>query len=240
MHCTDHSEDCIVWQQDRYQSNSMAGGRGRELETEQHGLWRCVGRTRISCGAKHWHSDTGLSTFNLNVLLLHMILVTLCLPALFWKCWQLDIYVDFEIESFGSEETNETDGGCGGGAVQRSSLGPFGLLVIADQTLSELTPVYFRLANSSGGGLKTYFCADERRYAWFLWCLFFFFRKPLQVKVSSCTLLVDQSWVLLGGLALRGNLHSVSFEPETITNTQSPMPLLTEPSSQPLGVGLVS
>ncbi|XP_062153718.1 acid beta-fructofuranosidase 1, vacuolar-like [Alnus glutinosa] len=76
---------------------------------------------------------------------------------------QLDIYADFEIESFGSEETNETDGGCSGGAVQRSSLGPFGLLVIADQTLSELTPVYFRLANSSGGGLKTYFCADERR-----------------------------------------------------------------------------
>ncbi|GLT54454.1 hypothetical protein SLA2020_276520 [Shorea laevis] len=77
---------------------------------------------------------------------------------------QLDIFADFEIESLGSEETNETDEGCRtGGAVERSSWGPFGLLVIADQTLSELTPVYFRLANSSDGDLKTYFCTDERR-----------------------------------------------------------------------------
>ncbi|XP_059449749.1 acid beta-fructofuranosidase 1, vacuolar-like [Corylus avellana] len=76
---------------------------------------------------------------------------------------QLDIFADFEIESLGSDENNETDGGCNGGAVERRSLGPFGLLVIADQTLSELTPIYFRLANSSDGNLKTYFCADERR-----------------------------------------------------------------------------
>lgn len=75
---------------------------------------------------------------------------------------QLDIFADFEIESLGSE-TNETDGGCGGGAVDRSALGPFGLLVIADQTLSELTPVYFRPTNSTDDGLKTYFCADESR-----------------------------------------------------------------------------
>lgn len=66
------------------------------------------------------------------------------------------------------EETNEANGGCRGGAVDRSSLGPFGLLVIADETLSELTPIYFRPTNRSDGGLVTYFCADERRYACFL------------------------------------------------------------------------
>ena len=64
------------------------------------------------------------------------------------------------------EETKEeANGGCGDGAIQRSSLGPFGLLVIADETLSELTPIYFRPSNSSDG---TYFCADEKRYACFL------------------------------------------------------------------------
>nr|XP_023877030.1 acid beta-fructofuranosidase 1, vacuolar-like [Quercus suber]POE80368.1 beta-fructofuranosidase, soluble isoenzyme i [Quercus suber] len=76
---------------------------------------------------------------------------------------QLDIFADFEIESLGLEETNEANGGCRGGVVDRSRLGPFGLLVIADETLSELTPIYFRPTNTSDGGLKTYFCADERR-----------------------------------------------------------------------------
>jgi len=65
------------------------------------------------------------------------------------------------------EETNEANGGCRGGVVDRSSLGPFGLLVIADETLSELTPIYFRPTNTSDG-LQTYFCADERRYVCFL------------------------------------------------------------------------
>uniref|UniRef100_A0A2N9HZ43 Beta-fructofuranosidase n=1 Tax=Fagus sylvatica TaxID=28930 RepID=A0A2N9HZ43_FAGSY len=74
---------------------------------------------------------------------------------------QLDIFAEFEIESLGLEETNEeANGGCGDGAIHRSSLGPFGLLVIADETLSELTPIYFRPSNSSDG---TYFCADEKR-----------------------------------------------------------------------------
>lgn len=93
------------------------------------------------------------------------------LAYFFWTCWQLDIFADFEIESLGLEETNEANGGCRGGVVDRSRLGPFGLLVIADETLSELTPIYFRPTNTSDGGLKTYFCADERRYACFLWWL---------------------------------------------------------------------
>ncbi|KAJ7949578.1 acid beta-fructofuranosidase-like [Quillaja saponaria] len=71
---------------------------------------------------------------------------------------QLDIFADFEIESLGSESINEKSVGCGGGSVDRSALGPFGLLVIADETLSEQTPIYFRSSNSD-----TFFCADETR-----------------------------------------------------------------------------
>ena len=68
----------------------------------------------------------------------------------------------FETELISNTTTEEY--GCSGGAVDRSSLGPFGLLVIADESLTELTPVYFRPVNTSDHGLKTYFCADETRF----------------------------------------------------------------------------
>lgn len=74
---------------------------------------------------------------------------------------QLDIFAEFETELISDSVVEEYD--CSGGAVDRSSLGPFGILVIADQTLSELTPVFFRPVNSTDGTLKTYFCADETR-----------------------------------------------------------------------------
>lgn len=75
---------------------------------------------------------------------------------------QLDIFAEFEIEL--SEETENEDIGCGGGgAIERSKLGPFGLLVIADETLSELTPIYFRPQNNSTDN-NIYFCADETRF----------------------------------------------------------------------------
>lgn len=78
---------------------------------------------------------------------------------------QLDIFVEFEVEMT-KENENEEDIGCGGGgAVERSKLGPFGLLVIADQTLSELTPIYFRPQNSIHN--NTYFCADETRFVFY-------------------------------------------------------------------------
>jgi len=48
--------------------------------------------------------------------------------------------------------------------VDRSALGPFGLLVVADQTLSELTPIFFRPVNTTEGIVETYFCADETRF----------------------------------------------------------------------------
>nr|AAL05427.2 vacuolar acid invertase [Prunus cerasus] len=75
---------------------------------------------------------------------------------------QLDIFVDFEIEVLETESVNGSVG-CGGGATDRSTLGPFGILVIADETLSELTPVYFRVSNSTDGDITTHFCADETR-----------------------------------------------------------------------------
>ncbi|KAF3433138.1 hypothetical protein FNV43_RR24240 [Rhamnella rubrinervis] len=77
---------------------------------------------------------------------------------------QLDIFVDFEVEAVESEESEDDDVGCGGGARERTKLGPFGLLVIADDSLSELTPIFFRQHNSTtNGGLTTFFCADETR-----------------------------------------------------------------------------
>ncbi|KAJ4822775.1 Beta-fructofuranosidase, soluble isoenzyme I [Turnera subulata] len=74
---------------------------------------------------------------------------------------QLDIFAEFEVEWKSDSKLEEY--GCSGGAVDRSVLGPFGVLVIADQSLSELTPIFFRPVNTSDGGLKTYFCADETR-----------------------------------------------------------------------------
>ncbi|ONI25058.1 hypothetical protein PRUPE_2G277900 [Prunus persica] len=77
---------------------------------------------------------------------------------------QLDILVDFEIQVLETECVNGNGSvGCGDGATDRSTLGPFGILVLADETLSELTPVYFRVSNSTDGDVTTYFCADETR-----------------------------------------------------------------------------
>ncbi|KAE8703460.1 Detected protein of confused Function [Hibiscus syriacus] len=75
---------------------------------------------------------------------------------------QLDILAEFGIESSVSNTTDEV-GDCGEGAVDISSYGPFGILVIADVSLSEQTPVYFRPLISPDDSLKTYFCADETR-----------------------------------------------------------------------------
>lgn len=52
-----------------------------------------------------------------------------------------------------------------GGAADRGALGPFGLLVLADESLAEHTPIYFYVAKGENGTLKTFFCVDESRYA---------------------------------------------------------------------------
>ncbi|KAJ6688607.1 ACID BETA-FRUCTOFURANOSIDASE 4 VACUOLAR [Salix koriyanagi] len=82
-------------------------------------------------------------------------------PLSIGQATQLDIFAEFEIEMV--SETKHEKYGCRGGAVDRSNLGPFGLLVIADQTLSELTPIFFRPVNTTEGTVETYFCADETR-----------------------------------------------------------------------------
>lgn len=51
-----------------------------------------------------------------------------------------------------------------GGAAERGALGPFGLLVLADDDLSEHTPVYFYIVKEYDGNLKTLFCTDQSRY----------------------------------------------------------------------------
>ncbi|KAK4350742.1 hypothetical protein RND71_030055 [Anisodus tanguticus] len=80
---------------------------------------------------------------------------------------QLDIEASFEVDKAALEGTIETDVGfdCGtsGGAARRGILGPFGVVVIADQMLSELTPVYFYISKGADGRAETHFCADETR-----------------------------------------------------------------------------
>jgi len=76
----------------------------------------------------------------------------------------LDIFAEFEIEYLASKGTGKKKNvGCGNGAFDRSSLGPFGILAIADDQLSELTPIYFHLSSSTTS-LTSSFCVDETRY----------------------------------------------------------------------------
>lgn len=77
---------------------------------------------------------------------------------------QLDIFAEFEIESLASKGIQKNNIGCGrSGATDRSGFGPFGLLAIADDTLSEQTPIYFRLSNTTLATSTTFFCVDETR-----------------------------------------------------------------------------
>ncbi|KAJ8626569.1 hypothetical protein MRB53_019876 [Persea americana] len=80
---------------------------------------------------------------------------------------QLDISVEFKIAKETLEETIEADASyncsTSGGASGRGMLGPFGLLVLADQSLSEQTAVYFYVGRAADGNLQTYFCQDELR-----------------------------------------------------------------------------
>ncbi|KAL2606522.1 hypothetical protein GLYMA_09G231500v4 [Glycine max] len=77
---------------------------------------------------------------------------------------QLDIFAEFEIEDLASKGIGKDNVDCGNGAVDRSAFGPFGILAIADDQLSELTPIYFHLSSTTkDGSLTTSFCVDETR-----------------------------------------------------------------------------
>ncbi|CAI9302580.1 unnamed protein product [Lactuca saligna] len=80
---------------------------------------------------------------------------------------QLDIIASFEVDSAMLGATLEADVlfNCttSDGSAARGVLGPFGLVVLADASLTEQTPVYFYIARNIDGTSRTYFCADESR-----------------------------------------------------------------------------
>ncbi|PIA34072.1 hypothetical protein AQUCO_03900169v1 [Aquilegia coerulea] len=82
---------------------------------------------------------------------------------------QLDITVDFEIDKNALEAATGQPGRVGynctrsHGAAGRSVLGPFGLLVHANDKRSEQTAIYFYVTKGTDGNLKTFFCTDQSR-----------------------------------------------------------------------------
>ncbi|XP_058778223.1 acid beta-fructofuranosidase-like [Vicia villosa] len=80
---------------------------------------------------------------------------------------QLDIVAEFSIDKEAINKTMNTDieYNCetSGGAAARGAIGPFGLLVLANDGLSEYTPIYFYVVKGRDGNLKTSFCTDRSR-----------------------------------------------------------------------------
>jgi beta-fructofuranosidase len=88
------------------------------------------------------------------------------------KATQLDIEAVFHVDVDASSAAGSVAGAdasydcsSSGGASGRGLLGPFGLLVLADEGLSEQTAVYFYLVKGADGKLSTHFCQDAFRYA---------------------------------------------------------------------------
>jgi len=85
---------------------------------------------------------------------------------------QLDIEAEFEIKTddlklFFDDDSVEADTkfSCetSGGSTARGALGPFGFSVLADEGLSEQTPVYFYVTKGKHSKLNTVFCTDTSR-----------------------------------------------------------------------------
>ncbi|XP_024981537.1 beta-fructofuranosidase, soluble isoenzyme I-like [Cynara cardunculus var. scolymus] len=80
---------------------------------------------------------------------------------------QLDIIATFDIDSTVLEAALEADVGynctTSGGSSSRGAFGPFGLVVLADESRTEQTPVYFYIAKGTDGVASTYFCADQSK-----------------------------------------------------------------------------
>ncbi|XP_064965529.1 beta-fructofuranosidase 1-like [Musa acuminata AAA Group] len=83
------------------------------------------------------------------------------------KATQLDIVAEFSVGEAALAGAIGADVGyncsTSRGAAQRGVIGPFGLLVLADEDLSEQTAVYFYVARATDGSLSTHFCHDELR-----------------------------------------------------------------------------
>lgn len=94
------------------------------------------------------------------------IYINTCFPMLIE---QLDIVATFEMDNEALQSTVEASAGykcsTSDGAVTRGIFGPFGILVLADESLSEKTPVYFYISKGPNGSAKTHFCADQSRFA---------------------------------------------------------------------------
>ncbi|KAL5702552.1 beta-fructofuranosidase [Ranunculus cassubicifolius] len=80
---------------------------------------------------------------------------------------QLDITAEFEVERAALEgimaTNDEYNCSTSKGASGKSALGPFGLLVLADDDQSEQTAIYFYITKGTNGKMKTSFCSDETR-----------------------------------------------------------------------------
>lgn len=81
---------------------------------------------------------------------------------------QLDIVASFEIdkeaiEGLGEADMVAYDCPTSGGAASRGVLGPFGIVVLADETLAEFTPIYFYVTKGPNGTIEAHFCADGLR-----------------------------------------------------------------------------
>ncbi|VAI41553.1 unnamed protein product [Triticum turgidum subsp. durum] len=92
-------------------------------------------------------------------------------PLSLHRATQLDIEASFRLDQLDVAASKEADVGyncsTSGGTTGRGTLGPFGLLVLADARRHggdmERTGVYFYVARSLDGGLRTHFCHDEMR-----------------------------------------------------------------------------
>lgn len=86
------------------------------------------------------------------------------------RATQLDIEAVFQVQAGASAAGSVAAGAeasyncsASAGAAGRGLLGPFGLLVLADEGLSEQTAVYFYLLKGADGKLTTHFCQDAFR-----------------------------------------------------------------------------
>lgn len=81
----------------------------------------------------------------------------------------MDVEVSFELEKEAIEGADGSEAGydctTSGGAANRGVLGPFGIVVLGDEKLTELTPIYFYVAKGANGKTESHFCADELRFS---------------------------------------------------------------------------